>query len=227
MKGFAALYDAIDRTTSTNAKVDAMAAYFAAAPPADAAWAVFFLTGRRLKRLLPYASINSWTLAATGVPRVAARRMLFGRRRRRRNRGAGSRSAAVERIRGFVAGAMGRRSRPPAQGPRPADAAAASHDVVAVARPPAALHPAQAADRRISRRRLANARRPRACPGGRAAAADARRPNHGRVDAVARVVYLPPLAANLRRRPVAAVSILSGIAARRSDREPGDRQTTG
>ena len=68
MNRFSRLYDAIDRTTSTNAKVDAMAAYFASAPPADAAWAVFFLTGRRLKRLLPYASINSWTLAATGLP---------------------------------------------------------------------------------------------------------------------------------------------------------------
>ena len=65
---FSRLYDAIDRTTSTNAKVDAMAAYFGSAPPADAAWAVFFLTGRRLKRLLPYSSINSWTLAATGLP---------------------------------------------------------------------------------------------------------------------------------------------------------------
>ena len=28
---------------------------------------MFFLTGRRLKRLLPYASINDWTLAATGI----------------------------------------------------------------------------------------------------------------------------------------------------------------
>ena len=65
---FSRLYDAIDRTTSTNAKVAAMAAYFAEAPPADAAWAVFFLTGRRLKRLLPYSSINTWTLAATGLP---------------------------------------------------------------------------------------------------------------------------------------------------------------
>jgi DNA ligase-1 len=64
---FALLYDAIDRTTSTNAKVAAMAEYFRDAPPADAAWAVFFLTGRRLKRLVPYASINDWTLAATGL----------------------------------------------------------------------------------------------------------------------------------------------------------------
>jgi len=67
MQGFAALYDAIDRTTSTNAKVDAMARYFETAPRADAAWAVFFLTGRRLKRLVPSASIREWTLAATGL----------------------------------------------------------------------------------------------------------------------------------------------------------------
>jgi DNA ligase 1 len=67
MTRFAKLYDAIDRTTSTNAKVAAMVDYFKAAPPADAAWAVFFLTGRRLKRLVPYAAINEWTLAATGL----------------------------------------------------------------------------------------------------------------------------------------------------------------
>jgi DNA ligase-1 len=67
MKRFAALYDAIDRTTSTNAKVAAMVAYFQTAPPADAAWAVFFLTGRRLKRLVPSASVRAWTLAATGL----------------------------------------------------------------------------------------------------------------------------------------------------------------
>ena len=64
---FARLYDAIDRTTSTNAKVAAMADYFTAAPPADAAWAVYFLTGRRLKRLVSYIAIRDWTLAATGL----------------------------------------------------------------------------------------------------------------------------------------------------------------
>ena len=45
-----------------------MARYFGEAPPADAAWAVFFLTGRRLKRLLPYSAIHEWALAATGLP---------------------------------------------------------------------------------------------------------------------------------------------------------------
>jgi ATP-dependent DNA ligase len=68
MLRFAQLFEAIDRTTSTNAKVSAMARYFADAPAADAAWAVFFLTGRRLKRLVPYAAIHDWTLSATGLP---------------------------------------------------------------------------------------------------------------------------------------------------------------
>ncbi|MGH9371920.1 MAG: ATP-dependent DNA ligase, partial [Vicinamibacterales bacterium] len=68
MLHFARLFDSIDRTTSTNAKVSAMAGYFGEAPAADAAWAVFFLTGRRLKRLVPYAAIHDWTLAATGLP---------------------------------------------------------------------------------------------------------------------------------------------------------------
>ena len=67
MQQFARLFDEIDRTTSTNAKVAAMRAYFGSAPPADAAWAVFFLTGRRLKRLVPSAAIRDWTLAATGL----------------------------------------------------------------------------------------------------------------------------------------------------------------
>jgi len=68
MLRFAQLFDEIDRTTSTNAKVAAMARYFAEAPPADAAWAVFFLTGRRLKRLVPYVAIHDWALGATGLP---------------------------------------------------------------------------------------------------------------------------------------------------------------
>jgi DNA ligase-1 len=67
VRRFALLYDAIDSTTSTNAKVAAMVEYFKEAPPADAAWAVFFLTGRRLKRLVSYISIRDWTLSATGL----------------------------------------------------------------------------------------------------------------------------------------------------------------
>ena len=59
MKRFADLFAAIDRTNSTTAKVEAMVQYLSAAPPADAAWAVFFLTGRRLKRLVPHMAISA------------------------------------------------------------------------------------------------------------------------------------------------------------------------
>ena len=51
MKRFAQLFTAIDETTRTNEKVDAMAAYFAGANPADAAWVVYFLGGGRPKGL--------------------------------------------------------------------------------------------------------------------------------------------------------------------------------
>ena len=68
MKRFADLYDAIDRTTSTNAKVAALVAYLSSVPPADAAWALFFLTGRRLKRLLPSRLLHEWTQEVTALP---------------------------------------------------------------------------------------------------------------------------------------------------------------
>jgi DNA ligase-1 len=68
MRRFSALYDALDRTTSTNAKVAALVEYFRTAPPADAAWAVFFLTGRRLKRVVPSAGLREWSQEVTGIP---------------------------------------------------------------------------------------------------------------------------------------------------------------
>jgi DNA ligase-1 len=68
MKCFADLYDEIDRTTSTNAKVAALVKYLTEAPPADAAWALFFLTGRRLKRHVPTRSMHEWTIELTGLP---------------------------------------------------------------------------------------------------------------------------------------------------------------
>ena len=68
MRAFARLYEELDRTTSTNAKVAAMAAYFRSAPPGDAAWALFFLTQRKVKRLLPTRVLWELTLELTGLP---------------------------------------------------------------------------------------------------------------------------------------------------------------
>jgi DNA ligase-1 len=67
MKAFARLYAALDGTNATTAKVEAMAQYFRTAPAADAAWAAFFLTGRRLLRLVPHRAISRWTMAVTGL----------------------------------------------------------------------------------------------------------------------------------------------------------------
>src|SRR4051812_17226970 len=68
MKAFAALYARIDGTTSTNAKVAALVEFLATAAPADAAWALFFLTGRRLTRLLPSRLLHQWTLELSALP---------------------------------------------------------------------------------------------------------------------------------------------------------------
>jgi DNA ligase-1 len=40
--------------------------YLVEAPPGDAAWAVYFLAGRRLNRLIPGRAIGDWAMAATG-----------------------------------------------------------------------------------------------------------------------------------------------------------------
>jgi len=68
MRRFAQLYAALDATTKTNAKVDAMAAYFESAPPADAAWALFFLTGERLKRLIGSRTLRAWAQELAELP---------------------------------------------------------------------------------------------------------------------------------------------------------------
>ncbi|MEE4301190.1 MAG: ATP-dependent DNA ligase [Pseudomonadales bacterium] len=67
MRAFTALYERLDATTSTNAKIAAMADYFAAAGPADAGWAVFFLSGRRLKRLIGAAELRGWIREQVGM----------------------------------------------------------------------------------------------------------------------------------------------------------------
>src|SRR2546422_10668693 len=45
-----------------------MQAYFAQAPAADAAWALHFLTGGRLKRLIAPRLLASWGCERAGVP---------------------------------------------------------------------------------------------------------------------------------------------------------------
>jgi DNA ligase-1 len=68
MRQFAELYDAIDSTTATTAKVAALVAYYREAPPADAAWATAFLLGRRPKRLVRAPDLRLWAAQAATVP---------------------------------------------------------------------------------------------------------------------------------------------------------------
>ncbi|AKS41388.1 ATP-dependent DNA ligase [Wenzhouxiangella marina] len=67
MKRFARLFEQLDRTTATQAKVAHLVDYFREAPAADAAWAVHFLTGRRLKRLVKTSELRAWTAEASGL----------------------------------------------------------------------------------------------------------------------------------------------------------------
>jgi DNA ligase-1 len=68
MKAFARLYTALDETTATSEKIAALRGYFAAADPRDAAWAVYFLSGRRPKRLVSAAKLRLWAAAEAGIP---------------------------------------------------------------------------------------------------------------------------------------------------------------
>jgi DNA ligase 1 len=68
VKAFAGLYAALDETTKTNAKIAALERYLETAQPADAAWAVHFLMGRRPKRLLESRKLAQWAIEEAGVP---------------------------------------------------------------------------------------------------------------------------------------------------------------
>jgi DNA ligase-1 len=68
VRRFAALYAEIDASTRTTDKVDAMVRYFTAADPADAAWAVYFLSGGRPKRLIPVRRLATWAGEEANVP---------------------------------------------------------------------------------------------------------------------------------------------------------------
>lgn len=68
MRDFIALIQALDSTTSTNEKVDAIARYFRKAKAEDAVWGLFFLTGNRFKRLVSAIKLRQWCLDLAGIP---------------------------------------------------------------------------------------------------------------------------------------------------------------
>lgn len=68
MKKFAELFSLIDQTQSTNEKVNFIRDYFKVVPSADGAWALFFLCGHRLKRLISSKNLMEWCMEETSLP---------------------------------------------------------------------------------------------------------------------------------------------------------------
>ncbi|MDP3507467.1 MAG: ATP-dependent DNA ligase [Candidatus Melainabacteria bacterium] len=67
MRTFVELYQTIDRTTKTSEKAEALVRYFKQASSSDASWAVFFLTGRKLRRLAPTGLLKQLTIKLSGL----------------------------------------------------------------------------------------------------------------------------------------------------------------
>ncbi len=68
MKAFADLYSALDETTKTTLKVDALSRFFGQVAPADAAWALYFLIGRRPRQVVATKLLRRWAMEQSGVP---------------------------------------------------------------------------------------------------------------------------------------------------------------
>ena len=67
MKQFSRLFAELDATTSTNAKVEALQRYFASAAPADAAWAVYFLSGGKPRQVVSMAKLALLACEVAGI----------------------------------------------------------------------------------------------------------------------------------------------------------------
>ena len=68
MKLFSELYKRLDSTTRTNVKVQAMTQYFGCAEPADAAWAIYFLSGEKLRHIIPTKLLRQWAAEEANIP---------------------------------------------------------------------------------------------------------------------------------------------------------------
>ncbi|TVP44569.1 MAG: ATP-dependent DNA ligase [Gemmatimonadales bacterium] len=68
MKRFTRLFVELDRTTRTTVKLDALRRYFAEADPADAAWALAVLSGRRGRRPVSTTLLRAWVATAADLP---------------------------------------------------------------------------------------------------------------------------------------------------------------
>lgn len=67
MKRFSQLYTSLDATTKTTGKTAVLVDYFSEADPADAAWAIYFLSGKKLQRLVSMKLLRTWSAEVAGI----------------------------------------------------------------------------------------------------------------------------------------------------------------
>ncbi|WP_298913229.1 ATP-dependent DNA ligase [uncultured Roseobacter sp.] len=65
---FAALFNTIDQSTKTNAKVAALADYFDSAPDEDRMWTMALFSGRRPKRAVTTTKLREWAAETADIP---------------------------------------------------------------------------------------------------------------------------------------------------------------
>ena len=68
MRLFTDLYVELDQTNKTNEKVEAMRYYFEHAEKHDAAWALYFLSGRKPRQIVPSKKLREWAIEMARVP---------------------------------------------------------------------------------------------------------------------------------------------------------------
>src|SRR5687767_8813618 len=68
MKLFTELYVELDQTNKTNEKIEALRSYFERASSRDAAWAFYFLSGRKPRQIVPSKLLRQWAIEQAGIP---------------------------------------------------------------------------------------------------------------------------------------------------------------
>ncbi len=68
MKAFSRLFDALDGSTATRAKTDALKRYFEVAPARDAAWAAYFFAGGKPRQVVPTGLLRALACELAVVP---------------------------------------------------------------------------------------------------------------------------------------------------------------
>ena len=68
MRRFADLFTALDQTTKTSRKTEALAEYLRDAPDDDRLWTIALLSGRRPKRTVTATRLSEWAAEVAGLP---------------------------------------------------------------------------------------------------------------------------------------------------------------